>query len=393
MNYEIIHLPKEQWQDQILPMSYTTEEYYDVSVDQTPDGFSVSLTRKKFESPVTHTPEEHDFPDRLYAEWWTGACAWGVVVEGQLVAAIETDPEKWSNRLRVTELWVAPEYQKKGIGHALMEVAREQARLERRRAVILETQSCNSNAIGFYLHEGFTLIGMDTCCYSNRDRERREMRLELGWFPQRQKKLARSEVEIRPERPEDYQEAERMAQQAFWNKHQQGCDEHYLVHKLRRSEEYLPEFSRIAVKDGAIIGGIWYSRAWIQSGEEHYPVLTFGPLCVAPDWQGSGVGELLLRETMALAREAGWPGIIILGEPDYYPRIGFRTCDHFGITTADGKNFDAFLGIELCPGGLSSRPGRFHESPVFENLPPAEVEQYNKNFPLLRKQYFPEQWK
>ena len=64
-----------------------------------------------------------------------------------------------------------------------MELAKNQAVAEGRRAVILETQSCNVSAVGFYLHEGFTLIGLDTCCYSNRDIERREVRLELGWFP------------------------------------------------------------------------------------------------------------------------------------------------------------------------------------------------------------------
>ena len=33
------------------------------------------------------------------------------------------------------------------------------------------------------------------------------------------------------------------------------------------------------------------------------------------------------------------------GEPDYYPLHGFQTCDKFGITTMDGKNFDGFMGI------------------------------------------------
>ena len=46
---------------------------------------------------------------------------------------------------------------------------------------------------------------------------------------------------------------------------------------------------------------------------------------------------------MKLAANKGYKGIVILGEPDYYPRIGFKTCDNFNITTADGKNFDAFI--------------------------------------------------
>ena len=149
------------------------------------DGFSVDITKKKLERPVTHSPETSGIMDRLYEEWWEKACAWGVVVDGELIAAIQTASEEWSNRLRVVDIWISPEYQKLGLGHALMEVAKEQAFLERRRAIILETQSCNVNAIDFYLHEGFTLIGLDKCCYSNNDLERKEVRLELGYFPKK----------------------------------------------------------------------------------------------------------------------------------------------------------------------------------------------------------------
>ena len=215
-------------------------------------GFSVSIGKKRFSAPVTHSPEEYDFPDKLYEEFRPEACAWGVLEKGEPVAVIETEPEEWSNRLRVTELWVSPARQKQGLGRALMDVAKEQARLERRRALMLETQSCNVNAVDFYLHEGFTLIGLDTCCYQNNDLERKEVRLEMGWFPKRRGKLSRNEVEIRPERPEDYRDVERMTQLAFWNKYRMGCDEHYLVHRLRSSRDYLPEISRIAVKDGEV---------------------------------------------------------------------------------------------------------------------------------------------
>ena len=390
--YKIVHLPKEQWKDQIIPIRYTTEEYYDVAMERQEAGFTVRIEKKRFETPVTHGPEEYDFPDKLYAEYWTGACAWGVVEEGRLVAAIETAPETWSNRLRVTELWVDPAYQKRGIGHGLMETAKEQARLERRRAIILETQSCNVNAIGFYLHEGFTLIGMDTCCYANNDLQRKEVRLELGWFPERKARLKPDEVEIRKEEPDDYRKTERMTQLAFWNKYNQGCDEHLLVRKLRQIEEYLPEISRIAVKDGEVIGAIMYSKAWVQDGETRHEVAAFGPLCVDPKWQGCGVGEMLLKETMKLAAEAGYPGIVIFGEPDYYPRVGFKTCDQFGITTAEGKNFDAFMGIALDEQRFSQIHGKFYESDAFENLPKEEVEALNEELEPLRKQYFPAQW-
>ena len=156
MEYEIIHLPKEKWKGTVIPIRYITDKYYDVYVNKTDKGFAIGIEKKDFTEPVTHTPEEYDFPDKLYEDHWENAYAWGVLVDGELVAAIETDQELWSNRLRITELWVAEKYQKQGIGHALVEMAKEQARRERRRAIILETQSCNVNAIDFYQHEGFS---------------------------------------------------------------------------------------------------------------------------------------------------------------------------------------------------------------------------------------------
>lgn len=187
MEYEIIHLPKEKWKGTMIPIKYKTDKYYDVIVNEIDTGFAIEIEKKEFTQPVTHTPEEYDFPDKLYEDHRENAYAWGVLVNDELVAAIETDQELWSNRLRITELWVAEKYQKQGIGHGLIEMAKEQGRIERRRAIILETQSCNVNAVNFYQHEGFSLIGMDTCCYKNNDLQRKEVRLEFGWFPEKRK--------------------------------------------------------------------------------------------------------------------------------------------------------------------------------------------------------------
>ena len=395
-NYKIIPLPKAQWEGTIIPIGYTTYTYYDVTVEKNADGYGIKIEKKTLDEPITHTPEEYDFPDKLYAPHWEKAFAWGIVDEGkempELMACIETCPEEWSNRLMVTELWVHESLRRQGIGHALMALAKEQARLERRRAVILETQSCNVNAIGFYEKEGFQVIGLDTCCYSNTDVERKEVRLDLGYFLPRAHNLSRKAVVIRPEEPSDYRGAEEMILGAFWNKYRPGCNEHFIVHKLRESDAYLPQLSRIAVVDGEIAGGIYYSKALLENDTATKEILLFGPLCVAPKWQGRGIGRMLLEETLELARKAGYEGVVITGEPDYYPRLGFKTCDQFGITTADGKNFDAFMGIELVPGGLSDFGGRFIEPEVFENISEKENERYTQSFDAPPVQKFPGQW-
>lgn len=395
--YEIIHLPKDQWEGTVIPMRYTTEEYYDVRIDNAGNGFKVSMQKCKFASPVTHYPEEYDFPDRLYQSHWKKAFAWGIVQDNsgdqELLACVETCPEDWSNRLIITEFWVHEDLRRQGIGHALMAIAKKQAVLEHRRAIILETQSCNVGAISFYRKEGFELIGFDSCCYSNRDLERKEVRLNLGYFWRKKHKLVKESVTIRQEEKSEYHKTEEVVLRAFWNRYQLGCDEHLLVHKLRNSDTYLPELSRVAVVGNEIVGVICYSKAALQNEGGTKEILTFGPLCVAPEWQGSGLGGILLDETLDLARNSGYEGIVIFGEPDYYPLHGFQTCDHFGITTVDGKNFDAFMGIELLEGGLKNFGGKFVEPDVFKDLSKEENEEFTKQFNPPDKQKFPCQWK
>ena len=94
MKHPIIPLPQEQWQDAVLPIGYTTTEYYDVSLEQNADGFSLSIQKKPLEEPITRTPQGHDFPDRLFAAHWQGARAWGIVEDGKLLGAIELCAEE-----------------------------------------------------------------------------------------------------------------------------------------------------------------------------------------------------------------------------------------------------------------------------------------------------------
>jgi ribosomal protein S18 acetylase RimI-like enzyme len=184
MKFDVIPLPKEKWKGTVIPMFTRSNGYYDMEISPLDkDGCKISIIRKDAEKEIVHTPEEYDFPDGLYADHWENAEAYGVVDEqGNMKACIEVCPEEWANRLIVTELWVSEELRGKGLGKKLMDKAKEVAVNQKRRAIILETQSCNTNAIGFYLHQGFELIGFDTCCYANNDIERREYRINLGYI-------------------------------------------------------------------------------------------------------------------------------------------------------------------------------------------------------------------
>lgn len=66
-----------------------------------------------------------------------------------------------------------------GVGTALLDAIQEAA-ASGARMIVLETQSCNENAIAFYRKNGFEIIGFDLYAYSNDDPERHEVRLEMG---------------------------------------------------------------------------------------------------------------------------------------------------------------------------------------------------------------------
>ena len=66
------------------------------------------------------------------------------------------------------------------VGTALMQAIERAAEASGARMIVLETQTCNENAIAFYRRNGFALIGLDLYAYSNTDPERREVRLEMG---------------------------------------------------------------------------------------------------------------------------------------------------------------------------------------------------------------------
>ena len=177
--YQITPLDRKDWQDYRLEFHYISNHYFDVEINGSSEGFNVSFIKKPYDTPFEKMP---DNTDKLFQPWWDEIVAWGIIDNKSLVAVIETSVEGYSNRLRVTELWVNDAYRRKGIGTALMDIAMQRAKNEKRRVLMLETQSRNEGAIAFYLAYGFTLIGFDACAYQNNDLARKEVRIELGIF-------------------------------------------------------------------------------------------------------------------------------------------------------------------------------------------------------------------
>lgn len=187
---------------------------------------------------------------------------------------------------------------------------------------------------------------------------------------------------IRNEMENDYRTVEEMIREAFWNLYIPGCSEHFVMHKLRDSRDFIPELDFVAEKEGQIVGQIVYSRGvirYIQGAEKE--VISFGPVSVLPALQKQGIGSALITHTINLAREMGFPAICIYGDPRYYSRFGFRCAEKYEIKTADDKFAVALQVLELQRGVLINIPGRFIESAAFE-VDENEFAQYDTAFPF-----------
>ena len=190
---------------------------------------------------------------------------------------------------------------------------------------------------------------------------------------------------IRAEKPADYKNTELMTMRSFWNKYWPGCSEHYLIRIIRESKDYVPEISRVAEYKGQIVGAVYYTKAWIANGDTKQEIVTFGPLAVEPTMEGHDIGGALMRETIKLAKEAGFAGIALLGEPNYYPRFGFERGAKYGITDAMGNTLDELMILPLN-NEFSNIKGKLIESADFEKLEDeAMLSKINEEFPKYRK--------
>jgi len=193
-------------------------------------------------------------------------------------------------------------------------------------------------------------------------------------------------LHIRLECPSDHYAVEELTRDAHWDGswdiEPSVCDTHLLVYRLRNCPSYVPELNCVAEIDGQLVGHIIYSTGKIvdPSGGEH-EMLTFGPLSVLPAYQNQGIGKALMRYSFEEAKRLGYRAVFIYGHPDYYPRAGFSRASEFGVTTSDGKNFDAFMVYPLYDGALDGINGRFYIDPVYDDLSKEDVLEFDKKFP------------
>lgn len=187
----------------------------------------------------------------------------------------------------------------------------------------------------------------------------------------------------------DRRPCEELIRDAFWDVYRPGCVEHLLAHQAWDSPDLA--FALIA-EDDHLVGCLIGTLAHVAGTDGRTrQVLYLGPLAVSPPRQHEGIGTHLMQHGLTEGARLGLAEAFLYGDPGFYARFGFRNAASLGVSTADGANFDAFMGIELAPAGEPREGGRLHEASLFD-LNPDRLAEFDAQFPTRAKHVRPGQF-
>jgi putative acetyltransferase len=129
---------------------------------------------------------------------------------------------------------------------------------------------------------------------------------------------------------------------------------------LLRAAGRLP-VSLVAEVGGAVVGHIAFSPVTVASGAAGAGL---APVAVAAPHRRRGIAAELVRMGLEACRTAGFGWAVVMGEPAYYSRFGFRPAAEFGLADEYGGG-PAFQAIELLPGALPVGAGVVRYAPEF----------------------------
>ena len=153
---------------------------------------------------------------------------------------------------------------------------------------------------------------------------------------------------ISKEQPQDIEAISRLTEAAFRNEEYSSHTEHFIVNALRRTGQL--SISLVAAEHDEILGHVAISPVSISSGVTGWYGL--GPISVRPDRQGKGIGSALMRAALQQLRQQGAAGCVVLGDPAYYGRFGFKAHPGLELPDVPPEYFQALSFTGELPVGV-----------------------------------------
>ena len=201
-------------------------------------------------------------------------------------------------------------------------------------------------------------------------------------------------IKIRLEKKEDYRAVENLVRESFWNVYRPGCSEHYVIHVLRDDPAFVKELDFVMEENGSIIGQNVFMRNAVAADDgRSVPILTMGPICIAPALKRRGYGKALLDYSLERAAALGFGAVMFEGNIEFYGKSGFDVASKFGIRyhgLPEDADSSFFLCKELIKGYLDGITG-VYTTPAGYFVDDADVEEFDKGFPPKEKLRLPGQ--
>ena len=206
--------------------------------------------------------------------------------------------------------------------------------------------------------------------------------------------MTENKIIIRNETKEDYKKVENLTREAFWNVYRPGCTEHYVLHCYRNDPAFVPELDFVMELNGEPIGQVIYLRSEIECDDGgKLPIMTFGPIGIAPEYKRQGYGKRLLDYSMEKAKALGAGALCMEGNIDFYGKSGFVSAKTKGVRYADDPEADYLLIKELIPGFLDGVSGTYKDPEGYFvcEKNPEDFERFEAEFPKKEKLKLPGQ--
>lgn len=148
---------------------------------------------------------------------------------------------------------------------------------------------------------------------------------------------------VRKERESDCGAISAVTEAAFADHPHSRQTEQFIINALRAGDAL--SLSLVAEIDGRVVGHIAFSPVTISDGSQDW--YGVGPVSVTPELQRRGIGKALINDGLSRLKASGAKGVVLVGDPEYYKRFGFKNLSQL---TLDGVPQQYFLALPLTDG-------------------------------------------
>jgi putative acetyltransferase len=152
---------------------------------------------------------------------------------------------------------------------------------------------------------------------------------------------------IRKETRSDVEAISNITELAFEDHPYSNNTEQFIINALRAADALT--ISLVAEMDGKLVGHIAFSPVTFTDASQNWYGL--GPVSVLPEHQNKGIGTQLVNEGLNLLKDLEAEGCVLVGDPKYYQRFGFRSPDRLKHEGVPQENFLALTFCNRIPEG------------------------------------------